>query len=266
MNKPLALLTLIAALAAPLSAQAHRAWMAPTSTTLSGTEGWIGVDAGMSNGVFIADHAAMRLDGLVITAPDGSTVQPANMMQGRYRSTFDVHLTQAGTYKIANVMGGVNATYTLDGEQKRWRGSAAEFPAALPPGATGVQATRSANRVETFVTLGAPTETVFTPTGEGVELVPVTHPTDLVAGEAGSFRLLNDGRPAANVEVTVARGGSRYRDAPEEITMTTDAEGTFSVTWPQAGMYWISAAVRTPAAGDQLAMNAQYNGAVEVLP
>jgi len=31
-------------------------------------------------------------------------------------------------------------------------------------------------------------------------------------------------------------------------------------------MYWINASVRMPAAGDQIAMNAQYNGVVEVLP
>ncbi|WP_258079450.1 DUF4198 domain-containing protein, partial [Xanthomonas arboricola] len=41
---------------------------------------------------------------------------------------------------------------------------------------------QSFNRVETFVTRGAPTTTVFKPAGKGIELVPVTHPNDLVAG------------------------------------------------------------------------------------
>ena len=143
MKKTVALLAFAAALAAPLAAQAHRAWMAPTSTSLSGADAWVGFDAGMSNGVFIPDHAAMRMTGLVVTAPDGSTVQPEHLMQAQYRTTFDVHLTQNGTYKVANVMGGVMASYTLNGEQKRWRGTAAEYPAALPQGATDVQATRT---------------------------------------------------------------------------------------------------------------------------
>ncbi|MBX4159219.1 DUF4198 domain-containing protein, partial [Lactiplantibacillus plantarum] len=108
------LLTLAAALAAPMAAQAHRAWLAPTATTLSGADAWVGFDAGMSNQVFNPDHAAMRLNGLTITAPDGSAVQPEHAMQGQYRSTFDVHLTQNGTYKIANVMGGVVAGYKLN--------------------------------------------------------------------------------------------------------------------------------------------------------
>ena len=266
MKKSLALLAAFAALAAPMSASAHRAWLAPTSTVLSGADAWVGFDAGMSNGVFIPDHAAMRMDGLAITAPDGSAVQPANMMQGRYRSTFDAHLTQQGTYRVANVMGGVTASYKVGGEQRRWRGAQADMAANIPADATEVTATRSNSRIETYVTLGAPTETVFKPTGEGLELQPVTHPNDLVSGEAATFKLLRDGQPAADMEVTIARGGSRYRDSIDDVTVRTGADGSFSYTWPQAGMYWVNASVRTPAQGDQLAYSAQYNGVVEVLP
>ena len=179
-------------------------------------------------------------------------------MQGQYRTTFDVHLTQNGTYKVANVMGGVMASYKLNGEQKRWRGSAAEYPAALPAGATEVQATRTASRIETFVTLNNPTETVFKTTGEGLELVPVTHPNDLVAGEAATFKLVKDGQPAADLDVTIARGGLRYRDNPEEMTVKTGADGAFTVTWPEAGMYWLNASVRAPAQGEALGSNASY--------
>ncbi len=266
MKKTITLLAFAAALAAPMAAQAHRAWMAPTSTSLSGNDAWVGFDAGMSNGVFIPDHAAMRMNGLVVTAPDGSAVQPEHLMQGQYRTTFDVHLTQNGTYKVANVMGGVMASYKLDGEQKRWRGSAAEYPAALPAGATEVQATRTASRIETFVTLNNPTEAVFKTTGEGLELIPVTHPNDLVAGEAATFKLVKDGQPAADLDVTIARGGLRYRDNPEEMTVKTGADGAFTVTWPEAGMYWLNASVRAPAQGEALGSNASYVAVMEVLP
>lgn len=266
MKKSLAILAALATLAMPMSAQAHRAWLAPTATVLSGTDAWVGFDAGMSNGVFIADHAAMNLAGLIITAPDGSTAAPENMMRSRYRSTFDLHLTQPGTWKVANVSSGLNVTYVENGEQKRWRGQAAEFPGALPAGATDVVATRVSNRIETFVTLGAPTDSVFTNAADGLALIPVTHPNDLVAGEAATFKLSNDGLPAAGVEVTVARGGTRYRDNPEEMTVTTGADGSFTVTWSEPGMYWLNATVRTPAQGDTVAASAQYVAVMEVLP
>ena len=134
MKKTLAFLTpalaLAAVLAAPLSAQAHRAWLAPTSTVLSGNDAWVGFDAGMSNGVFIPDHAAMRLAGLTITAPDGSTAQAENVTQAKYRSSFDLHLSQPGTYRVANVGSGFMASYKQGGEQKRWRGAEADFATA----------------------------------------------------------------------------------------------------------------------------------------
>ena len=149
-----------------------------------------------------------------------------------------------------------------DGDQ----GQAAEFPGAIPAGATDVVATRTSSRIETFVTLGAPTETVFTNPADGLSLIPVSHPNDLVAGEAATFKLSIDGLPASGVEVTVARGGTRYRDNPEEMTVTTGSDGAFTVTWPEPGMYWLNASVRTPASGSQMASNAAYNGVVEVLP
>lgn len=266
MKKSLAILAALATLALPMSAEAHRAWLAPTATVLSGTDAWVGFDAGMSNGVFIPDHAAMNLDNLVITAPDGSTAQPENMMRARYRSTFDLHLTQPGTYKIANVMGGVVVSYVQDGVTKRFRGTEATMAANIPAGATDVTVSRSDSRVETFVTLGAPTTEALQPTGQGIELVPVSHPNDLVAGEAATFKLIRDGQPAADMDVTVARGGTRYRDNPEEMMVRTGPDGAFTVTWPEPGMYWINASVRTPAAEGRPAASAQYNGVMEVLP
>lgn len=120
----------------PLSAQAHRAWMLPSSTLLSGEDPWVTVDAAVSNDLFYFEHFPLQIEGvgkpllaprpappgeaapgagapasqppmrrpanvLLITAPDGSRLEPQNGATGRYRSTFDVHLTQKGTYKLA---------------------------------------------------------------------------------------------------------------------------------------------------------------------
>lgn len=261
-------LAVLAALAAPMAAHAHRGWMMPSSTVLSGDAAWVGFDAGASNGVFIADHAPLRLSpaSLVILAPDGSTGAAANLMQGAYRSTFDVNIDKQGTWKVANVSAGMSASYQIAGETRRWRGTAADFATAIPAAATNVSAQVNNNRLETFITLGNPTETVFTPTGQGLEMVPVTHPNDLVAGEAATFTLLKNGRPAADLEVTVARGGLRYRDNPEEMTVRTGADGTFTVTWPEAGMYWVNTTQRAEAVGTAPAQSMQYTAVLEVLP
>lgn len=231
----------------PLSAQAHRAWFLPSATVLSGNDPWLTVDAAISNDLFYFEHMPMRLGDLVVTAPDGSTVAPQNASTGRYRSTFDVQLTQQGTYKVASVSSGLNARYKLGTESKRWRGSAAELPTAIPAGATDVEVSESVRRIETFATLGKPTLRAIEPTGVGLEFVPVTHPNDLYAGEEAKFRLLLDGKPAAGLEVEVVPGGIRYRDRLNELKLVTDADGGFAVTWPAPGMYWLSASVRDAA-------------------
>ena len=77
-------------------------------------------------------------------------------------------------------------------------------------------------RVETYVTVGTPSDVKAT--GAGLELVPLTHPNDLYAGETAKFRFLLDGKPAKDLEVEIVAGGTRYRDAPDEI-LAQDRQG-----------------------------------------
>ena len=231
--------TALALLMAPSAASAHKAWLHPSATVFSATGAWLTVDAAVSNDLFYFNHVPLRLDGLQVIAPDGAPVAPQNLATGKYRSVFDVELQKEGTYKLAVLNHGLNAQYELNGEKKRWRGTAATFKTEIPAGAKDVQVSESVGRVETFATVGTPTTTVFKAVGTGIELVPVTHPNDLYAGEAATFQLLVDGKPAAGLEVEVIPGASRYRDQPEGIQLVTDAEGRFQVTWPQAGMYWM---------------------------
>lgn len=234
-------LTLSLALAAllPLSAFAHKAWLQPSQTVIAGTNPWITVDAAVSNDLFYFNHVPLRLDNLVITAPDGSKAEPQNSATGKYRSVFDVELKQQGTYRIATVNSGLSGSWEVDGKPKRWRGTAATFATEVPKDAKNLQVSQSVGRVETFVTNGSPNDTALKETGEGIELVPVTHPNDLFAGEKATFKLHIDGEPAAGLEIEITRGGTRYRNAQEEIKVKTDASGEFSVTWPEAGMYWL---------------------------
>lgn len=262
----LAAVSVIAALAIPAAASAHRQWLLPSATVLSGADPWISVDAAVSNDLFYFDHVPMRTDAITVINPDGSKGEIKNPATGKYRSTFDVQLSQPGTYKIVNTGEGASASYKLGGEVKRWRGSAAELATAIPKEATEVKIMENARRVETFATRGAPTKEALKPTGRGLELEPVTHPNDLVASEPATFKLVLDGKPAANVEVEVVQGGSRYAKAAE-LKVKTDATGAFTVNWPSAGMYWLEAGVR---GGTSTIPNAErsasYVTTLEVLP
>src|SRR5690606_36361247 len=115
---------------------------------------------------------------------------------------------------------------------------------------------------------GNPDTAELAPSDAGLELVPVTHPNDLYAGEKATFRLQLDGKPAAGVEVSVIPGGTRYRNSQDEIKATTGADGSFSVTWPAAGTYWLNASSEggTPTMEPATARHVSYTATFEVLP
>ena len=223
----------------PFTATAHKAWLQPSETVLAGADPWVTVDAAVSNDLFYFNHVPLPLERLAITAPDGSKVDAQNGATGKYRSVFDVQLKQQGTYRIAMVNSGLSASWDEGGKPKRWRGTAAAFASEVPKDAKDLKVTQSVGRVETFVTNGSPNDTALKPVGEGIELLPMTHPNDLFAGEQAKFKLQIDGKPAVGLEIEIVRGGTRYRNAQEEIKAKTDANGEFSVTWPEAGMYWL---------------------------
>lgn len=253
------------ALCLSTTADAHRAWLLPSATVLSGNEPWITVDAAISNDLFYFEHNPMRLDGLQIIAPDGSREEAQNRSSGKFRSTFDVRLAEPGTYKLAVVTEGLFARYEENGETKRWRGTAQRL-AEIPETAQNLQLTQSQSRTEAFVTAGKPSTAALEPSRIGLELEPVTHPNDLIAGEVSRFRLLLDGKPAGGVDVTVIQGGIRYRDQLNETKISTDSEGRFEVVWPAPGMYWLNASIqddRSTVTGAR--RRANYNATLEVM-
>lgn len=255
-----------------LSAHAHRPWMVPSSTMVESKDAWVTVDAAISEGLFEIDHQPLRLDLLQVTGPDGAKVEPANTVTGRLRSVFDVKMVKPGTYKAAIVSQTVFANYKVGGEQKRFRGTEETFKKDVPADAQDLKVTRTAGRLETFFSNAETSNEVFKPTGVGLELVPVTHPNDLRAGEKATWRFLVDGKPAANQAFSLVPGGVRYRGVLGEIRQSTDAKGEITFTVPAAGMYYVSSswpAAAPAVAGQPPAMPERrmtYAATVEVLP
>jgi len=267
MKTALRAVALTAALLAPLASHAHKAWLLPSST-VSTVDQWITVDAAVSNDLFYFNHVPLRIDALVITAPDGSKVAPENVSTGKYRSVFDLQLKQNGTYKVAILNQGLFANYEENGARKRWRGTAEKFATEVPANAKGLEVNESVGRIETFVTAGKPSEAALKPSNVGLELIPVTHPNDLYAGEASKFRFLLDGKPAANLDVVLQAGGTRYRNEQEQQKLKTDANGELAVTWPNPGMYWLESSLQDQKTSVKQAKQRRvsYVATFEVLP
>lgn len=224
-----------------MTAHAHRPFILPSSTVVNGKAPWVSFDAAAASDVFYFDHVALNVSNLIITAADGSIVKPENLNTGKFRTSFDLPTTLPGTYKISVVNEGVNASYKENGAPKRWRGSIDAFAKEVPANAEGLEVTYNQGRIETFVTNGKPSSTALTATGKGLELAPITHPNDLMAGEKAQFRLVLDGKPVAGVKVTLVAGGIRYRQKLDEQNFVSDKDGKIEIQWQGAGMYWLEA-------------------------
>lgn len=264
--RTLAVATAILALTAG-AAQAHNAWLLPSTTVLAKGD-VVTFDAAVSNDLFVANHAPMRLDGLQITAPDGSLLKPETEAKLKHRSVFDVNVAQPGTYRIAVINGGAFAAWKdkATGQQKRARGTPETIAKEVPADAQDVTITQSSGRIETFVTVGKPSP--LKPIGQGLELVSTGSPTDLVKGEKATFTLNLDGQPAKDLEVTVTAGNTQYRDQLAEMKLKTDDKGQFSVTWPSAGMYWLDANTKDAKTSIPQAKERRlsYAATLEVMP
>ena len=223
-------------------AQAHRQWLLPSSTHIDAKEAWVTIDGAVSENLFDFDTNALALDNLEIIAPDGSQIKAESISKTKFRGSADIKLVQKGTYKISQNSQNIMATYRLNGEEKRWRGTEEKMAQDIPAQATDIKVSRSYNRLQTYVTNDNSTNTVLKAVGTGLELLPLSNPTELFAQETTRFKVLLDGQPLADSKVSVIAGGVRYRGVLNEITAISDKEGIISITWPFAGMYWLKAA------------------------
>jgi hypothetical protein len=279
------------------AAHADHPFVLPSNTAYSGDSPVATFDAAGSDHVFFFDHRPLPLASIAITAPDGNKAEPYNTLQSRYRTSFDLKLEQQGTWKIASVQAMIAGSFKLNGEERRVGGRpggvggpggpgaarAAGGPAPAPGGeprrqppvpfeeipaeATDVHLTEMLGRAETFVSAGAPTTAALKASGKGIELEPVTHPNEVVAGETARFRFLIDGKPAPGLAVTLVPGGDRYRDDAGEVTLKTGADGVVAIKWPGAGMYWVGAEAEDKAPSEKRAeaRRMSYSVTLEVM-
>jgi len=261
-------LVLTGALLLSPAAQAHKRWLLPSHTVVSESQ-WVTVDASVSNDIFDVDRP-YPLKALEAVGPDGKAATVDNRLEGHRRSVFDIKLTQPGSYRLTLPGQSHFLSWQQDGETQRRRGwSGAEaLLAELPDNAEQVALTETHSRLEAFITVGAPNTKALEPSGQGLELQPITHPNDLYTGENARFRFLVDGEPTEGVEVEVVPAGTRYRDSQDHWTLTSDANGEITVNWPGAGRYYLEAGYADDRAEHPKAQQRrlQYLATFEVLP
>jgi len=222
-------------------AVAHSRWVLPTHFNLSAEKGeWIMVDITASNETFNVDKA-MGADLVSIVTPDGKSTRPSSTYKGHRKSVADYFVEDSGTYRITNNSKAAYMTsYTVDGVHKRLWANKMELKGKLPAQATEIKTTYRYSRIESYVTLNAPTNN-FKTDGKLLELIPITHPSDIAENEKVTFKFLFNGKVQKNVSVEVTADGSRYRNDPQTVKLTSNENGEVHFIPTAAGRYLLVA-------------------------
>ena len=232
-------------------ASAHAQWLVPSHTSLSGDKAhYVMVDASISNEIFAPDKAyrpkekgAEYDDNLIMAiGPDGKPV--SDKIRAYYlkrKNSAAVKLDGEGTYHIAMTQKPRLMTFYKNKDGDRRRVFAGKDSKDIPADATDIKTTKAISTVDTFVSRNGTSKPALL--GKGLEISGPTHPNDLFVGEQARFQLLKAGKPAANVELAILKGDTRYRNERNEVKITTDKEGFFSTTWQHPGLYLIEASI-----------------------
>lgn len=248
------------------AAAAHTPYLRPT--TFAPERPYVTVEAALGEIFFVADFPIRTAGDYFVIGPDGAAAKVDSVTTLKAFAAFDADLPAEGTYRITTGerLGRTSKWVKIDGAWKLVRpanvgGGASRFVAesAIPPGAETMTG-QSFQRVETYVTRGAPTKAALKPTGQGFELEPVTHPNEAFAGEPFKFRLLMDGKPVPGATFNVQRGGDAYVESRFSFSGATDAAGAGMLTLAQPGVYVLEAdyPARAEGAASPVAKSFQY--------
>lgn len=245
---------LVVVMAATQTAAGHMPYLEPK--TFGPRRDVVTVEAAMAEEatLFAPDFTIRGTGDFTVTDPSGAIRKIEGVTTLKELAIFEAPTPSEGTYRITSGerAGRSGKLAKIDGIWRNVRPAGgpprpegAAPPANGPieedevPAGAEVMTTQSYLKADVYVTRGAPNVTALKPTGQGLEIAPVTHPNEAFAGEAFKFRLLVDGRPLANAPFTISKAREGYE--PQRFTTggAAGADGAAQVTLAKPGIYVI---------------------------
>ncbi len=242
--KPMPLLAGALACLVSVCAFAHTPYLVP-NTFAPRAGGTVTLDASFAETFFVPE-TVFDNSRFSVTGPEGYEAVPDVIHALKTRTVVEHTLPQTkGTYRFSTGprVGAIFRTWELDGKRE----SSRDPDAKIPEGATLVDDFQSFTLAQTYLSIDAPDRAALKANGKGLELVPVTHPNDLYAGERFEFIVQFDGQPLADhlVEITEAVWGTDRK--PTQHALKTDANGHAVLAPLQAGAWLALVRHRTKA-------------------
>jgi len=203
------------------------------NTTLS-------VDAGYTQKVFIP-ATAFGPTRFTVTGPDGKEVPMPTVQQLKTRTVAEYPLpadkeAARGTWRISTGTRMGRVFRSWERNSKVERPETPEQP--TPADAKLLTHYQTVARAEAYVTVGAPSRGALKPRGSGLEIVPLTHPSDLYTGETFAFAVHFDGTPLGGHKLDIYRSNTGQAESEHTVhALTTDAQGRATFALKQSGLY-----------------------------
>ncbi|WP_091742821.1 DUF4198 domain-containing protein [Phenylobacterium immobile] len=225
-----------AALGLASAASAHMPYVLPSHFAVAAGEKptTVTVQASFTEEPFQPD-VVMKSDLFSVRGPDGQDTAIATPTYLRELAVMEAPITSEGTYRVTSGarLGRTAKMYKSAAGPWLFVGEESEVK---PDPATVVDA-QSVTTAEAYLTRGKPSTAALEAKGAGLELKPLTHPSDIAAGSPARFLLLIDGKPLPGQIVRLYRGHGLYDGKKVAGEATTGADGVFSFNAPDPGLY-----------------------------
>jgi hypothetical protein len=212
----------------------------------------------LTDNTFFTPDFPINGDDFYITDDKGVTTAGKGLSLHQL-ALFESPLPHEGTFRISTGNRDVR-TLTLaeiDGKWKPVKMPETGQPVASPfadqstlPAGTKIVPVKTMVRSETYISYNKPSDSVPPTEGQGLELVPLSHPSRLFAGGTFSFSLRFDGNPLSSAHYSVFRAYDTYETDAYAAGGESDADGKSSITFAKPGIYVIEVS-RNWQDGDQ---------------
>lgn len=227
-----------------LAAQAHTPFLLPSRFDVEAKE-VVGVDAGFTEKFFVSD-VAFGDTAFAIVTPAGARIPFGDIRQLKQRTVAEQKLPdEKGTYRLSTGprLGAVFRTWQHNGKTETARDPAQ----VMPEGAKLLSHYQSLSISEAYVTAGKPSTKALAAVGKGLEIVAITHPSDLFVNEKFDFTVQYDGKPLPNQKVSVYRSPMDLANQSIVQNVSTDADGKVALPLTKAGIYLALIRYQAPA-------------------
>lgn len=164
--------------------------------------------------------------------PDGSRGTGLTITPLKQIVVLESALETEGTYRFTTGVrhGRVGKSALVNG---KW----APVHGEVPKDATQVRTSQTETVADVYVTKKQPTRPAVDAVVGRLRIQPVTHPSELYLGTPFEFSVVFDGKPMANQELVLDRGGADYEEAATHVAVKTDAQGKAVLKLERPGIY-----------------------------